>query len=372
MFIRSLTILMLFLCTSITNAQTNSLALAYGIGYTIPNHPDFPKIKGPSNSIELAWSHKSNCLWSTMNAGAVFHLNAAFQNFGNNAVLGHAFALTPSMSFPVIKKRQFSMQLQLGWGAAWISRKFDSFNNPENIVIGTNLNASVSAGLDFTYRINRIEPFLRLRVQHYSNGNAMSPNLGINMPMLHAGLSLLFEKKINAYDLIHRNIGTKNSIKIFEFPKLKIPVRPFFHLGLGLSANIQRGPFFPVYNLNSGVQWIYRPSKSLCFGAEYSFNSAVYEFYRNNGTVIDIRKFNRYALWLGHEWIFGRIGFFASGGVYLNRHANQRSLFPTQTGINFYPKIPYFNPRHQFWIGVHIRAYLGLADYVMLQAGYRF
>ena len=373
MLFRFIPFLLFLLTNTIAFAQTNSLAMSYGIGYTIPNHPAFPEIKSPSNSMELSWSHKSNGFWSTLNGGAVFNLNAAFQNFGNNAVLGYALALTPSMSLPILKKRQFSMQLQLGWGAAWITKKFDSFSNPGNIVIGTNLNASVSAGLEFAYKIKSLEPFLGLRVQHYSNGNAMSPNLGINMPILQTGLRLLIERKIKAYDLMRWENKMKDSTFVkYEFPKLKIPFRPFLQLGLGISANIQRGPFFPVYNINAGAQWLYRPSKTLWAGVEYSFNSAVYEFYQNNGSISDTRKFNRFAVWLGHEWIFGRVGFFALGGLYLNRHANQRSLFPTQTGINFYPRIPYFKPRHQFWIGVHIRAYFGLADYIMLQAGYRF
>ncbi len=373
MLFRFLLFLLFLLPNTFVIAQTNSLAIAYGIGYTIANHPDFPKVKGPSNSIELGWSHKQNAFWSLLNGGAVFHLNATFQNFGNNAVLGQAFALTPAMSYPIVKKRQFSMQLHLGCGTAWISKKFDSFSNPTNIVIGTNLNASVSAMLEFVYRIKSLEPFLGLKVQHYSNGNAMSPNLGINMPMLQTGLRFMFEKEIKSYDLMRWNYKKSDSTFVkYEFPKPKIAFRPFFQLGLGLSANIQRGPFFPVYNLNAGAQWLYLPSKTLWAGIEYSFNSAVYEFYQNNGSISDPRKFNRYAIWFGHEWIFGRVGFFALGGLYLNRHVNQRSLFPTQTGINFYPRIPYFKPRHQFWIGVHIRAYLGLADYVMLQAGYRF
>jgi hypothetical protein len=108
---RFLPYLLFLLPTTIVRAQTNSLAMAYGIGYTIPNHPDFPEVKGPSNSIELGWSHKQNAFWSLLNGGAVFHLNATFQNFGNNAVLGQAFALTPAMSYPIVKKRQFSNSL---------------------------------------------------------------------------------------------------------------------------------------------------------------------------------------------------------------------------------------------------------------------
>jgi hypothetical protein len=353
-------IFLLFLLTNtISIAQTNSLAISYGIGYTIPNHPAFPELKGPSNYVELEWSHKANRLWSKLNGGAAFHLNAAIQNFGNNKVLGSAFAITPHMSFPIVRKNKFLMQMQLGWGAAWISKKFDSFSNPDNIVIGTHLNASISARLEFAYKIKNFEPFVRLSLQHYSNGNAMSPNLGFNVPLLQTGLRWSYK-------------NLENELSKTELPLLKKPFRPFVQTGLGISANIQRGPFFPVYNLNAGVQWLYKASKSIWAGAEYSFNSAVYQFYLNNGSVTDFNKFNRYAVWLGHEWIFGRFSFFALGGVYLNKHANQRSIFPTQTGINFYPKSPYFKRKNQVWIGLHIRAYFGLADYIMLQTGYRF
>jgi hypothetical protein len=351
-----------FIFPSLLIAQNNALSVGYGLGITIPNHPKFPEIKGPSHYGEMEWIHDNPLkLWSMYNRGAKLHLSGSFQSFGNLEVTGIALGFTPYVSLLLFKKNAFKSELQLGWGLGWLSKKFDSFYNPANIVVGTHFNSSVAARLECAYRIKNFEPFLRLAVQHYSNGNAMSPNLGFNTPLVQAGLTFHYKTLDPALPLPH-----------YTFPVHDKRFSPFIQLGIGFTANISRGPFFPVYNINAGAQYLYKPARSIWAALEYSFNSSSYHFYINNGADYQVNDFNRYALWVGHEWIFGRLGFLAIGGIYLNRHIGQRSIFPTQTGINFYPKLPYRYNKQQFWMGVHIRAYFGLADYVMLQMGYRF
>jgi hypothetical protein len=351
------------LCYSLS-AQDRALGIGYGMGYTIPNHPRFPKLNGPSHYFETSWtsSPEISRYWSKLNPKAILNLTASLQTFGNNAAMGEAIGLTPLMSFNLLKPAPFSMQLQMGWGIAFLTKKFNSFFNTTNIVIGTNLNSYVSGRLQLAYRVGDWEPFMKVSLLHYSNGNAMSPNLGINIPAFQTGILWHYDVKKTAME-----------VDMSMLPEFKRRFSPFVQLGLGMTATVSRGPFFPVYVVNSGAQWHYKRSRSLWAGLEYSFNSSVYQFFENNGSSLYERKdFDRYAFWLGHEWLFGRFGFFAMGGLYLNKHVYQRSLIPTQTGLNFYPRLPYKYLKNQAWIGVHIRAYFGLADYVMLQMGYSF
>jgi hypothetical protein len=347
--------------------QTHSISLGYGAGYAIANHPRFPKTNNPSQYISLSWqsSPGASRFWSLLNKKTDFSVNASFQRFGNDKTLGFAVSLIPSLGFRIIRYKKIELNLVLGAGLAYLNKKFDSFYNPENIAIGTHLNASVFAKLKFEYQHFKLKPFINLSVIHYSNGNAMSPNLGINIPFVEAGIRFNYLQKTS-----DDSLKTK---KLAQLPEFKRRWSAFIQIGQGISATATGGPFFPVSVISSGVNWHYQRSKSVSAALEYSFNSAVYQNYLHNGSALYSRKdFDRYAFWLAHEWIFGHFGLFTMGGFYLNKHVEQKSIIATEVGINFYPKLPYKYKKNQIWLGVHVRAYTGLAEFVMLQIGYKY
>jgi hypothetical protein len=360
-------LLCLLAMTSQLSAQGRALSLNYGVGYLVANHPRFPQVKALAHSFELAWESRpgSKRYWSILNKYPSLALSASVQTLGNGKQLGQALAFAPIMGFELLRPAPFSMQLQMGWGLAYLTKRYDSFSNPENIVVGTHLNAYATARLHLAYRIASWEPFLNIGVAHYSNGNVMSPNLGFNIPMLQAGLRYRLQKETRD--------SSEAAAKMAKLPPFRRHWSPFVQAGLGISATVSRGPFFPVQVLSAGGQWRYARSRSASAGLEYSFNASVYAWALENGGYSALRKdYERYAFWLSHEWIFGHFGFSALGGIYLNKHEGQRSVIPTQVGLNFYPRLPYRHFRHQVWVGLHIRAYFGLAEFVMLQAGYRF
>jgi hypothetical protein len=49
-----------------------------------------------------------------------------------------------------------------------------------------------------------------------------------------------------------------------------------------------------------------------------------------------------------------------------------KSIILTQVGLNYYPKNTFLYAKNQIWIGAHIRAYLGLAEFASIQVGYRW
>jgi hypothetical protein len=352
---------------NVTNiaAQSRSFSISYGLGQSVANHPRFPKINTVAHYFELSWqtSPGINRYWSLLNKNTVFQISSAVQTFGNDQTLGFAFSIIPSLSFQLFNLKKLNFNLNLGAGIGYLNKKFDSYYNPQNIAIGTHLNASVFAKFNVKYNLPRISPYLSLSVIHYSNGNAMSPNLGINIPFIEAGLSFNYIQNTPDDSLKQK--------KLSQLPDFKRRWSPFIQLGLGMSASVSGGPFFPVPVISAGVNWHYRRGRKAWGGLEYSFNSAVYQFYQHIGTNEFERKdFDRYAFWLGHEWFFGHFSLFTHGGLYLNKHVEQKSLFSTQIGINFYPKLPYKYFKNQFWIGIHVRAYTGLAEFVMLQIGY--
>jgi hypothetical protein len=343
-----------------TQAQSSALGVGLQWGKSIANHPRYPALRPSVAALELQYQlNTATSFWQQYYPKTRLSILFNYQQTGNAAVLGHAWAVAPMLSFELRSKNSFSLNAQVAWGLAYVSKRFDSFDNPSNIVIGSYLNAFASARLQAGYQIGAWQPRLSLLVSHYSNGNYNSPNLGINLASVELGLNYHWQKEIG-YE------GVAKEIKQPQFS-------PFIQIGLGATSRISRGPIFPVYVISTGLHWQYHPRAFAGAALEYSINTAVYAFRQHNSLGAFRRaEFDRYCFWLNHEFLFGRVGFQTLGGIYLNKHIEQRSIFATELGLNFYLKNPYFYHRHQTWIGVHVRAYMGLAEFVMLQVGYKW
>ncbi len=82
---------------------------------------------------------------------------------------------------------------------AWHNKIFDIENNYNNIIIATRLNGIFNAEFSINYHLTKqLNAIAGLDFAHTSNGLVKTPNIGINMPALHAGISYnLTEEKPN-------------------------------------------------------------------------------------------------------------------------------------------------------------------------------
>lgn len=108
---------------------------------------------------------------------------------GNPQQLGTAIGVYPYINFPLgNKQRDFKLYIRYGWGVGWITKKFDPIDNHKNIAIGSHLNTCFS--LRFTGKWTIDESNLMefsLGMTHFSNGKALLPNLGLNLPLVSIG-----------------------------------------------------------------------------------------------------------------------------------------------------------------------------------------
>ncbi len=112
-------------------------------------------------------------------------------NLGNNEVYGHVHAAYFSMLFPLLTNK-YPVQLKLGMGPGYVTKKHDPENNHLNRAVGSHLN--VYGQISLTGGIPIIEERLLLRIgmsfNHVSNGLVVAPNQGINTLTIHSGLDL--------------------------------------------------------------------------------------------------------------------------------------------------------------------------------------
>ena len=179
-------------------------------------------------------------------------VTAFYSHIGNHEVFGSAYAIYPFISFPFNKSKVNTFSFRLGVGAGYLTKKFDQVENPNNIYIGSHINAAISLSFEYKRQIsNHLKVSLFAGLTHFSNGCSYQPNNGINI--FNSGLSTTY--------LIDNKSSYKDITKSLTYDKdeLKQINRDIFRkfapeLYLGLSYGIKRVEYkqkdkFSVYDL---------------------------------------------------------------------------------------------------------------------------
>ena len=363
--------ILFFLLINTTNllAQQYGIETSYQFGKNIANHTNYPQIEQYSHTAEIALLQhtQGKKIWSVLYKQPTVAYLFAYQTLGNQEVLGEAFYVVPSIDFKVFKVKNFDMLVRVGWGAGIISKTYDSFNNPGNIVIGSHLNACATIRAMFRYRVlKQLHIYLGGGATHYSNGAFTKPNLGINLPFAQVGLQYSFQAP-KVPDSLSAQI-------LSSLPELNQTFRPFITVGIGFTESLTtRGPKYPVYLISAGVSRMMARISKLSLSVEYMYNTSGYVFDKNNGGL-KLEHFNyaRFSILATHEFLFGHWGLVTTVGAYFNKHRFQSSVIATKVGFNFYLKNYFKKVKHQLWLGCHIRSYAGEAEFLEFVLGYNW
>jgi hypothetical protein len=120
----------------------------------------------------------------------------SYWSLGNNEILGKAHALYGYINAPIFNRAEkFSLNYQVSFGAAYLTKRFDKFENHLNRAIGSHLNAYVRFGIDSKIKLSpTCDLVIGAGGAHFSNGKTKSPNYGINAASLSLGVNYLFNK----------------------------------------------------------------------------------------------------------------------------------------------------------------------------------
>ncbi len=343
------------------------LEVGTGIGYSLANHPDFPEVNQPAyyGNIGFLYNTKfSTKGWANAYRYPIVGVELAFQTLGNQEVLGQAIGLAPTLSPMLWRKEQFSIQLKLGLGAAYLTRPFDKIDNPENTVLGAKGSAYVLAFLNGEWHIKkRYALLMGLGITHYSNGSISNPNLGANVPTFYIAHRFLYKKK---------EFEWKENQQINFNCNYNKKIRPWIRASYGLTEKSLDGPRYPVGVGGVGVHRSLSCINRISIGVEYIYHRGNEQFLKHNEDESAEEEAWRLVAFAGHEFLFGQLGVIGEAGIYLREHFGQRSRFSTKIGLNFYPRNHFKHPKHQPYIGAHIRAYGGEAEFIEMVTGYYF
>lgn len=131
-----------------------------------------------------------------------------------NQYLGQIYSAFYYIDFAIMSSDKLSFNFNISSGLAWHDKIFDVDENYQNMVIATRLNGMFN--LEFVlniYLTKQLKLISGFDFTHTSNGLVKTPNLGINMPALNAGISYDFDsgkpnfiKSDNKKFIIHNDL----------------------------------------------------------------------------------------------------------------------------------------------------------------------
>lgn len=249
-----------------------------------------------------------------------------YTDFGGSELLGDAHMLIPFISFPIVRHPHAALDFRVGIGAAWVSKKFDPYQNYRNLAIGSHLNAAVGFQLNARWFVtSRTYLLTSAALTHISNGTIRTPNFGINIPTLSAGLGW----KLNANEIDYLR------------PKEAITQRGRQHFRLQGSMAVRQirrhwNEDFMVYIGTAVYSRFYNDVNQLLLAVDAVYDEATkYELERVDAPVDDIMDVMKIGVSLGHEWSFARLSLFMNIGYYVFNNLDSDALIFNKLGVNY-------------------------------------
>jgi hypothetical protein len=316
-------------------------------------------IPASSNAVELAWIKQTTGTkeWERRRNYPLWGLGLKYTDYGDGNVLGAAVGFYPFLQIPLIRGKALEWTFRGGLGIGYatsIYRRAPDWDTVNN-AIGSHINNFSSFATDLRYRLNDHWSLqLGVAFSHMSNGVMKLPNLGINMYGAQIGLR-------------YRPQGDRAPRIDGELPKLRNRFLLQVRGGIATTeAGKTDGPGYPIYLGTVYGSRRYASKNKLLLGVDYSYYTSLYAFQRNNEINVGAERANswRAGLFVGHEWLFGRMAFIAQAGYYLKQSVNGLDKTYQKLGYSYYVVQRENGPLKELALSVLLKTHIATAELI--------
>lgn len=295
--------------------------------------------------------------WSRTYGHPVRGISFSYQDFGNPLVLGQGYALSQYSIFSLFQTKRFGfLDVRLGSGFAYVTRKYDKYENPKNNAIGSHFNGYVQLQLAWTKYFNQWHIGTGIEFAHYSSCALVKPNLGLNTPQLFVTFGYQPQLRRLPESELKSTEGMKEDKQPHYFNLTLVGSTKQNLPGQTVSRNLPVIAFQGIYSHNLNRKW------NLEGGLDIIYNEA-------NRVKYDDLSFTpgqtlQVGVYVGAAAnIFKTQIYFGLGGFVLNI-INPAGYVYNRIGYRYH-----FNSNWNATLGV--MANMGIADYLELGVGYR-
>ena len=328
-------------------------------------------------------------------------LSLGLTDYGNNDVLGRSITALPFIKFQPLNNKRWSTYL--GLGGSYFTTQFDPLTNPFNRAITTDFTWTFRGQINYYLgSTSTIDFDTGISIVHHSNGHTSLPNNGLNSIL--GSITARFKPQ-----------QTTITDTTTSFSKSQ---KDYFSLFSGLGFNVlYDDPYFnqkkPVYTVGAEYGKIYNRTWKIGIGGFYRFYEHYFDYINDQEFLVrEGNRFNDLAnqpfrnatsigVFIKGELLLDHIGIELSVGANLFKPAYKidytisegwenpprefpdfwkfgeldsgytvRHIINSRLGINYYPLGTDVSRRNNFYIGAHINANYGRADFTELRLGY--
>ena len=257
--------------------------------------------------------------------------------------IGHPLAVFGFMEIPAWRGSKSVVSTSWSLGLSFHFNEFDSVANPDNLAIGSDLNAFVGFSARYKYQLTeRWELGGGLSFHHFSNGGMKMPNLGMNMLSVNIIASYLPSKRRLEF---HKPIAPEIT-KRYEFNVM---------CATGICETKNKGRFYNT-TLSMALSRRMSYTRTLGLGLDVFYNGYVKEKYPKDEPV-PLKYLTTPAVFANSDLIAGRLRINVGLGFYV-AHVDEYSLpFYERAGVRFYPQ-------KNLFVNVSIKANGGRAEFI--------
>jgi hypothetical protein len=327
-------------------------------------------------------------------------VSLAVIDFGNTEKLGLAYTLMPFMEFGLFQRKTQRWNLNIGIGGSYMNTQYDAVTNPFNQAITTKLNWSFKSFIYYdVFKKSNIDWRLGLGYLHHSNGHTRLPNQGLN--------SLLFSVSSTI------NSKPKND-KPLDLTEKRKTYQTYFSVRTGIGQNVLSEVFNDkkeVYTTAVYLGRIINGTFKFGGGFYYRFYQHYYDYIKSDEELVaeQVPHFTnnpfKYSITYGvsgsAELLMDHIGFEFELGMnfykpfykidwqlnqgYSYQDANDETVtvlgeldsyyklkrtVSGRLGLKYYLFSNSQAPKNNVYLGAHLNANLGQADFTELSLGY--
>ncbi|RED42141.1 lipid A 3-O-deacylase PagL [Winogradskyella eximia] len=374
------------------------------IGKTLEANTDFPETKLQKNLFLSIgrYNFSQNKEWAARLNYPKTGISFGYTDFGNSEKVGQAYSILPFIEFSILKSHIEGLNLQIGFGSSYMNTQYEEISNEFNRAITTKINWSFRSFVYYDmFKSNATDWRFGLGYLHHSNGHTNLPNQGLNS--LAASISAKIDHK-------------KSSSYTFEEPNFRAKSQMYFDFRFGLGQNVLSTHFNTkkeVYSIAASAGKIINNTFKFGGGFYYRFYEHYYDYIKNNEALVaeQVPHFTdnpygyatTFGLFATSELLLDHIGIEFNLGLNIYKpfykidwQLNQGYSYDLENGetvevlgeLDWYYEIKrtvsarlglkYYlwstnkAPKYNAYIGAHINANLGQADFTELSIGYEY
>ncbi|NCA86084.1 MAG: hypothetical protein EOM83_10995 [Clostridia bacterium] len=249
-----------------------------------------------------------------------------YSDFGGSEQLGVMHAVIPNLRLPLLRHDKVVITFGVGLGVAYLTKKYDRLENYQNLTIGSHYNAAVKFELKANAKLSpHLYASTGISMTHVSNGTIKTPNYGLNMPALFAGL----EYKITRREVLFLEPEHINK------RKGKVNVR----IGVAMAVKENNDVWdkeFRVYIGQISLGTFYNNTNRLLLDVDAVYDESTKYAMEADGVPTDnYEDVAKAGISLGHEWTFNRLSLLMNLGYYVYNTEYTGDLVYNKLGLGY-------------------------------------